>query len=798
VRKINSAADRRNSRRGIVVDGPETWFQNSSWNTGSARGHFIEVYRGMGLRLAELKADREKRGEPSGAPDMLMQDTGTDNPGPYVEKAIENILDKLRHCPPKSQDTTMNTVAFALNRKLAGNWPGLSEHDLKARFMDACRTLSDAPSNKGKWTPKHFEDKWQHAKRDAATQPDPWPPPTYKPRESTLDLGKRILREAEPLDGTLGETYFRKTRGVDPTAAEGYLFFHSAAPCSELGNGETMAAIVAAFRTSPDGDLIAVHVLYVGANGSKPALGVRKRTFGHWSGTGAALYLMPVGKCTGVAEGIEKALACHNATELPVIAAGGKEAMKAMAIPEGVEALIIFADRGAEREARALATRALKAGVKAKICYPPEEGKDWDECTPEGILAMTLGARQPEIEIVEEGELPPGVYIDTGEPLEAPEWLVKGMVLRKGNGLIIGQRGAGKTAIAIALATGIASGLPFFGRKVEGPCGVIYFAAEGVGQIRQRMRAAKMALGIEREIPFACIETPRFKLSNIEDERPAFIERCNEVAAHLKKRFGVETCLLIIDTAIKAYDIEDENDNAEIARICKSLEDIGRETGCFAFGTVHAGKNMAAGARGASAWTDNVDIALFVSGDRDEVKGTCENRALSQTKNREGFEGPISSFDLTFVALGRDKDSEPFGAMAIQTNDSPVTAGKKKPPTAAEIIFENAFKEAAIRHPARIRVGEHDLAGVQEDDFREVFYEKYSPGEEDTDKTRDAKRKAWKRCLQSVTLLARFPRETRSGVMWFWDCKEQREAWNAKARNERERKAWEARQQPEF
>lgn len=71
MRNINVRRALRNNRRGTVVAGPETWFRNSPWNTGGARGHFIEVYRNMGLRLAELKVDRDKRGEPADASGTL-------------------------------------------------------------------------------------------------------------------------------------------------------------------------------------------------------------------------------------------------------------------------------------------------------------------------------------------------------------------------------------------------------------------------------------------------------------------------------------------------------------------------------------------------------------------------------------------------------------------------------------------------------------------------------------------------------------------------------------------------------
>jgi hypothetical protein len=196
---------------------------------------------------------------------------------------------------------------------------------------------------------------------------------------------------------------------------------------------------------------------------------------------------------------------------------------------------------------------------------------------------------------------------------------------------------------------------------------------------------------------------------------------------------------------------------------------------------------MAAGARGASAWTDNVDIALFVSGDRDEVKGTCENRALSQTKNRDGYEGPISGFDLKFIELGKDADGDAFGAMAIETNDRPVATGAQRKPTVAEVVFEAAFDELAIRKPHRIPVGTFKLMGFTDDALREESYRLYVPGKEGGKEANDdAKRAAWNRAMQSKYLLSKYPRETRDGIAWIWSQDEEREAWNAKERNERE------------
>jgi len=369
---------------GTVVAGPDAWFQNSPWNAD-----FHKIRRTI-ARSAELITSRERRREPAGVSGMLMMATRQareSSEARYVEAAVKRILDKLRNCPFKSQDTTMNNTAFSLGRKIAGNWPGMIEHEIKGRFMDACHTLRDDPtSGKPKWKDANFEEKWQHGMRDGRDQPDPWPPPGYKPRGSTLDLGLKLLHESVPLTGTLGEKYFREARKVDPSRAT-LLRFHPAASCSEIGKGKAMAAVITAYRSSPDGDPVAVHVTYVGMNGTKPALDIRKRTFGKFAGTGAALYLMPVGKRTLVGEGIEKTLRCSNVTGLPGIAAGSASALASMAIPDGIEELIICADRGAERETASLAKRAHAEGRKVCVCYPPVAGEDWDsdKCAADAV-----------------------------------------------------------------------------------------------------------------------------------------------------------------------------------------------------------------------------------------------------------------------------------------------------------------------------------------------------------------------------------------------------------------------------
>ena len=351
------------------------------WWSAAQVAQYAESYR----KLEEVN-ERLAR-----VPNMLMMDTDTTggddaNAKPFVEAVIKRILDALRH-RQRAQDTAMNNAAFALGSKIAGGWPHMIERDLKRRFLDACDTLpDDKSSGKPAWTVKDFDAKFERGMRDGRAKPDPWPPKGYNPSQSNPDFWRELFAKSEPVHGTLGEKYFLETRGVDPSMAT-LMRFHPAVSCSELGKGAKSPAIMTAYRTAHDAEPVAMHVTYVGTNGSKPALSVRKRTFGKFAGTGAALYFMPPGPRTITAEGIEKTLKGIQASGLPGIAAGSAAAMKAMALSPVIKELIILADRGEDGEQAAdiLARRAIKAGVKVYVCFPPVEGADWDECDDDAV-----------------------------------------------------------------------------------------------------------------------------------------------------------------------------------------------------------------------------------------------------------------------------------------------------------------------------------------------------------------------------------------------------------------------------
>jgi hypothetical protein len=277
-------------------------------------------------------------------------------------------------------------------------------------------------------------------------------------------------------------------------------------------------------------------------------------------------------------------------------------------------------------------------------------------------------------------QLPKGVELDLGEDLIPPRWLVKNTVLEKGIGTVVGQSGTGKTTAVSHLATCIATARPFFGRKIKQRCGVLYYAAEGGGQIRQRMRAARMNVGIPDKEVIPLLWTQDSYNLNDDMELDTFIKKAKETSEFFHATFNIRLGLVLIDTIVKAFSIRDENDNAEIHLICKRLQLITDRVECFTMGVVHAGKDADKGPRGGSAWRGDVDCSLMATGVRDEKTGLCSDTKLAQTKNRDGPEGPISAYKLATIQLGIDDDGEPFFAPVIEELLEQAPIAKSAPP----------------------------------------------------------------------------------------------------------------------
>lgn len=246
-------------------------------------------------------------------------------------------------------------------------------------------------------------------------------------------------------------------------------------------------------------------------------------------------------------------------------------------------------------------------------------------------------------------------YYDTSK-FEFPPSLVKNLLPKTGVAFIGGQSGAGKTFLAVDLAIALATGQPFFGRKVKEKVGVAILAGEGAETLRLRMNVAAQARNIDDPLPIAWMPN----VPNLADSRhaPEIMAQLRRLGQRFQARHGVRLGVVIFDTLAATFLLENENDNSEAAKITKVLQNISFGLGVLCVPVHHYGKGAETGLRGASAWRAGSDAVLSVTADRNQLTGVVSNHSLWLAKSRVGEEGPVGAFSLKTMFVGLDEDDE--------------------------------------------------------------------------------------------------------------------------------------------
>lgn len=184
-----------------------------------------------------------------------------------------------------------------------------------------------------------------------------------------------IWREASPIAGTLAEQYLIRHRGLVAPFPPSLRFAPSLRyPPSWL----RLPAMVAAIQRA-DGGIVAVQATFLRASdGAKAPTSSPRWTFGRL-GDGA-VRLAAAGRSSGLAEGIEDALAARQFAGVACWAVLGSARLHSAFVPEVVETLHLFADNdepGLEAAARAASVHRL-VGRTVVTRFPPEQFKDWE------------------------------------------------------------------------------------------------------------------------------------------------------------------------------------------------------------------------------------------------------------------------------------------------------------------------------------------------------------------------------------------------------------------------------------
>ncbi|MCA1474766.1 MULTISPECIES: AAA family ATPase [unclassified Bradyrhizobium] len=363
-----------------------------------------------------------------------------------------------------------------------------------------------------------------------------------------------------------------------------------------------------------------------------------------------------------------------------------------------------------------------------------------------------------------------GWHFLTEHKVSAPRMLIKGIAPYRGILFIGGQSGAGKTFMACHMANSLASASPFFERAVKERVASAIVSKEGTENIGNRLTADAQARGLDiNSLPIAWRgDLPEIKTAEDVDR---VARELLELADKIKARFGVRCGASFFDTIAANFHMEDENSNAEIAKVIGKLREFEERTTGLVIPVHHYGKQDAAGLRGGSLWRGGADVVLSVLADRDDRTGKVSGRELALAKARDGLEGPIAPFELKPHDLGIDDDGEPFGSLVVVPGLAGQSAIRVKPPKAeakSKRVFREAVAEAIAGTGRDIRVL-HDgpmVRATEVENVRTQFYRRYVTGEAEPGKVTDARQKAFKRLLNDLP--DGISASTQDGAEWLW------------------------------
>jgi putative DNA primase/helicase len=206
---------------------------------------------------------------------------------------------------------------------------------------------------------------------------------SYTPEElARIANARKIWDSSKPIGNTLAETYLRRHRKLDPFDTAGrVLRFHVKCPWrnEDTGVTEFLPALIAAFRTIADGEIVAIHRIALREDGGK----IGRRMLGPVRGVAIMLDALDDSSRLAIAEGVETALAARQigAAKAPVWALGSTGGISRFPAIEAVHELTIIGERD---EASIKAMRICgqvwrRAGKAVRVVLPDPPHSDFND-----------------------------------------------------------------------------------------------------------------------------------------------------------------------------------------------------------------------------------------------------------------------------------------------------------------------------------------------------------------------------------------------------------------------------------
>lgn len=219
------------------------------------------------------------------------------------------------------------------------------------------------------------------------------------------------------------------------------------------------------------------------------------------------------------------------------------------------------------------------------------------------------------------------MWADQNEPGPEYEYLVEDLIPEKEGVLVMGESQTGKSFLTFHLAMCGVRGVPFFGRRIINPFGVVWCAYEAARGSTARMRAYRKFHGLDVEdLPFAVLTKPLA----LWPDPAAVTALANEIKGIERSHFkGVPLGLIVFDTYNAATPGASEIDSETVSKIRLNFDRLREETGA---GSIIVGHTNSVGKhRGNEQLYNNIETVLTV-----RRKTKVDNRVITELHDDDG------------------------------------------------------------------------------------------------------------------------------------------------------------------
>lgn len=373
----------------------------------------------------------------------------------------------------------------------------------------------------------------------------------------------------------------------------------------------------------------------------------------------------------------------------------------------------------------------------------------------------------------------PFIHWDGEGRTERPKWLVKEFFAERSVSLLIGESQAGKSFVAIDLAGSMALGQDFFGRRTKAG-GAFYAAAEAVSTIADRVHAFKLGrlgsvanlvrqAGAVFEVPNLAVSWAECPNLAIEQNVALLISWIKEANLRCLERHEMPIRLVVVDTLVAAFGIEDWNSASQCQRAMAALKRIAAECDVAVVGVHHLGKDLTRGASGSFALTAGADaIVSVIRSMEDALSGEVQSRNIALTKSRYCVTGAQVSFELVSIEVDHDEEGDPVESAYIELKQmtTRVVVKSRRSRSKTESLGVTVFRRAFL-----LSLPEADDSSMVEsakvaplEIVRKHFYAIYHGKNDDPEGCTTARRQAFNRARKEVAKLKEFGLEIQDGV----------------------------------